>query len=38
MADGPRYKMLGNSFEVPVITWIGQRIEIAHTYRQRAAA
>lgn len=38
MADGPRYKMLGNSFAVPVITWIGQRIEIAHTYRRRAAA
>ena len=38
MADGPRYKMLGNSFAVPVITWIGQRIQIAHTYRQRAAA
>ncbi|KRG39128.1 hypothetical protein ARC78_15025 [Stenotrophomonas pictorum JCM 9942] len=38
MADGPRYKMLGNSFAVPVITWIGERIQMAHTYRQRAAA
>ncbi|WP_282266557.1 DNA cytosine methyltransferase [Stenotrophomonas sp. PS02298] len=38
MADGPRYKMLGNSFAVPVITWIGERIQIAHTYRQRAVA
>jgi DNA (cytosine-5)-methyltransferase 1 len=29
MADGPRYKMLGNSFARPVITWIGQQIERA---------
>lgn len=38
MADGPRYKMLGNSFAVPVIHWIGRRIQIAHTWLQRAAA
>lgn len=25
-ADGPRYKALGNSFAVPVIRWIGERI------------
>ncbi len=37
-ADGPRYKMLGNSFAVPVIRWIGQRIQIAHTWLLRAAA
>lgn len=30
MADGPRYKMLGNSFAVPVILWIGGQIERAH--------
>lgn len=30
MADGPRYKMLGNSFAVPVIRWIGESIERAH--------
>ena len=30
MADGPRYKMLGNSFAVPVIQWIGQQIQCAH--------
>lgn len=24
--DGPRYKALGNSMAVPVMTWIGQRI------------
>lgn len=26
MADGPRYKMLGNSMAVPVIRWIGRQI------------
>lgn len=25
-ADGPRYKALGNSFAVPVVAWIGERI------------
>nr|WP_308006567.1 DNA cytosine methyltransferase [Xanthomonas albilineans] len=30
MADGPRYKMLGNSFAVPVIRWIGEQIQTAH--------
>jgi DNA (cytosine-5)-methyltransferase 1 len=25
--DGPRYKALGNSWAVPVITWIGKRID-----------
>lgn len=25
--DGPRYKALGNSMAVPVVRWIGQRIE-----------
>ncbi|WP_369968300.1 DNA cytosine methyltransferase [Stenotrophomonas rhizophila] len=29
MADGPRYKILGNSFAVPVIRWIGNRIDAA---------
>jgi DNA (cytosine-5)-methyltransferase 1 len=24
--DGPRYKALGNSWAVPVVAWIGQRI------------
>lgn len=27
-ADGPRYKALGNSMAVPVIRWIGQRIQL----------
>jgi DNA (cytosine-5)-methyltransferase 1 len=26
MADGPRYKMLGNSMAVPVMSWLGERI------------
>lgn len=26
-ADGPRYRALGNSFAVPVIRWIGERIK-----------
>lgn len=30
MADGPRYKMLGNSFAVTVIQWIGAKIFAAH--------
>ena len=27
--DGPRYKALGNSMAVPVMSWIGQRIALA---------
>lgn len=27
--DGPRYKALGNSMAVPVMRWIGERIETA---------
>lgn len=27
-ADGPRYKALGNSFPVPVVRWLGQRIQM----------
>lgn len=27
-ADGPRYKALGNSMAVPVMRWIGQRIQL----------
>jgi DNA (cytosine-5)-methyltransferase 1 len=25
--DSPRYKALGNAFPVPVVRWIGERIE-----------
>lgn len=28
-ADGPRYKALGNSFAVPVVSWIIERIDRA---------
>jgi DNA (cytosine-5)-methyltransferase 1 len=30
MADSPRYRMLGNSFAVPVVRWIGAQIARAH--------
>lgn len=30
-ADGPRYKMCGNSMAVPVIRWLGARIEAVDT-------
>ena len=26
-ADGPKYKALGNSWAVPVVRWIGERIK-----------
>lgn len=40
LADGPRYKALGNSFAVPIIRWIGRRIAAAHsqTSAQQVAA
>lgn len=28
--DGPRYKAIGNSMAVPVVRWIGERIEAVH--------
>ena len=39
-ADGPRYKALGNSMAVPVMRWIGERIQLveAITSIQEAAA
>ncbi|PRH11002.1 DNA cytosine methyltransferase [Burkholderia multivorans] len=30
-ADGPRYKALGNSMAVPVMQWIGKRIELVES-------
>ncbi|KGB99462.1 DNA cytosine methyltransferase [Burkholderia cepacia] len=30
-ADGPRYKALGNSMAVPVMRWIGSRIELVES-------
>jgi DNA (cytosine-5)-methyltransferase 1 len=39
MADGPRYKMLGNSFAVPVVLWSGRQIDRAtEESKQEAAA
>jgi DNA (cytosine-5)-methyltransferase 1 len=38
-ADGPRYKALGNSMAVPVMRWIGERIEqVEALSEQRRAA
>lgn len=30
-ADGPRYKALGNSMAVPVMRWIGERIQMVES-------
>lgn len=30
VADGPRYRALGNSMAVPVVRWLGQRLEAVH--------
>lgn len=30
-ADGPRYMALGNSMAVPVVRWIGERIELVES-------
>jgi DNA (cytosine-5)-methyltransferase 1 len=32
-ADGPRYKALGNSMAVPVMRWIGERIQMVEAIR-----
>jgi DNA (cytosine-5)-methyltransferase 1 len=37
-ADGPRYKALGNSMAVPVMVWIGRRIEMVEAITEQAAA
>ncbi|ABX15541.1 hypothetical protein Bmul_1854 [Burkholderia multivorans ATCC 17616] len=31
LADRPRYKALGNSMAVPVMHWIGKRIELVES-------
>ena len=31
-ADGPRYKALGNSMAVPVVRWIGERLQLVNDY------
>jgi len=37
-ADGPRYKALGNSMAVPVMRWIGERIQHVNAILQAEAA
>jgi DNA (cytosine-5)-methyltransferase 1 len=36
--DGPRYKALGNSMAVNVVTWIGERIAAVHSRHEQRAA
>lgn len=36
--DGPRYKALGNSFAVPVVRWIGERIQAVESLDIRSEA
>ena len=36
--DGPRYKALGNSMAVPVMRWVGERIEAMQKYDAQEAA
>jgi DNA (cytosine-5)-methyltransferase 1 len=31
--DGPRYKAIGNSMAVPVMRWIGERIQLVDGIR-----
>ena len=37
-ADGPRYKALGNSFPVPVIRWLGERVMAQYKRLSKVAA
>jgi DNA (cytosine-5)-methyltransferase 1 len=37
-ADGPRYRALGNSMAVPVMRWIGERIEMVEAILKTRAA
>jgi DNA (cytosine-5)-methyltransferase 1 len=37
-ADGPRYKALGNSFAVPVVRWLGERIQMVENLERAVAA
>ena len=34
-ADGPRYKALGNSMAVPVMRWIGERIQMVENITKK---
>lgn len=35
-ADGPKYKALGNSKAVPVVRWIGRRIQMVDDLTRRS--
>jgi DNA (cytosine-5)-methyltransferase 1 len=35
--DGPRYKALGNSMAVPVMAWIGRRIQMVEDLKDEIA-
>jgi len=37
MPDGPRYKMIGNSWPVPVFRWVGERIDMVRQVLREAA-
>ena len=37
-ADGPRYRAIGNSMAVPVMRWIGRRIQTVDDYRNSIVA
>jgi DNA (cytosine-5)-methyltransferase 1 len=37
-ADGPKYKALGNSMAVPVMFWIGRRIQMVEALQTKAEA
>jgi DNA (cytosine-5)-methyltransferase 1 len=37
MADGNRYKMIGNSWAVPCVRWIGERIDLVQSELDKAA-
>lgn len=37
-AGGPRYKAIGNSWAVPVVAWIGRRIDAVEAIRQTNSA
>lgn len=36
--DAPRYKALGNSMAVPVMRWLGERIELVDSVAREMAA
>ena len=37
MADGPRYRMIGNSMAIPCMRWIGERIDYVERILMEAA-